>query len=165
MQCSLCYVDCGPLHQINHSGMPICDRCIAAVCQLLPKTQFDRKRPVTSTLPTYRNTKVRKCWICSRFSRWLQERNPEVFGRWRRRPLRVVYRALASGLVERGDKSLPIFLLVLLVSHVLPVQSKSRYGCDLELSILPENGTVRSFTTQYCTLPLGWQAWLTSNHE
>lgn len=123
--------------------MGVCARC----CSTIRRLHQDQPQPrntghIFVTLPAFRYNRVRGCWICYKFSRWLQVNDPKVFKTWRRRSLRLKFAKYAQVFFEEPQQNtlLPSFI------DIVP----SSYGSDsgsfnVEISFMPAAGTVTTY--------------------
>jgi hypothetical protein len=67
------------------------------------------------TLPVYRLGAVHDCWICTKFSKWLEAENPALFKAWQKQSLQVKFTSFGRMRLEqpREDILLPFFVNIL----------------------------------------------------
>lgn len=69
--------------------MPICQRCTSAIAAIYPRP-FPSQR-VTIELPILAQSDIRNCWVCLKFSTWLESEDPSAFDLWQTCPLKVIF--------------------------------------------------------------------------
>jgi hypothetical protein len=132
--------------------MAICSRCSSAIQRLHPQDgRSERKeRYVNVKLPIFGRAGLRGCWICFKFSKWLEAENPKLFKEWRRRSLQVKFTAFGRMGFEQPqqDTILPLFM------DISPLgQEEDGASCQIELNFMSATGTVIVLT--YPALHIG----------
>ena len=127
--------------------MAICHICISAVQKLRP---HDRAVPpgnrVSATLPKISRAAVLDCWICCKFSRWLEAEESNVFETWRREPLPVEFVVFGRFYPEEPHKEnalLPLFINISPLTH-----DSVDDVCEIELNFLAKQGRTISFASK-----------------
>jgi len=114
--------------------MAICDRCSLAIRNLRPHDWPPAQKPEVKTcvrLPRFRRSFIIECWICCKFSQWLEVERPEVLEAWRKKTLLVEFAAFGRIHVDRAGPGVlaPFFI------EILPAGcSKDDLGCEVELN-------------------------------
>ena len=125
--------------------MAICSRCSSAIQRLRPqgKRSERKERDINVNLPIFGRAGVRGCWICFKFSKWLEAENPKLFKEWRRRSLQVKFTAFGRMYSEepQQDILLPLFMDISPSS-----QEKDGATCHIELNFISATGTVIALT-------------------
>jgi hypothetical protein len=121
--------------------MAICSRCSSAIQQLRPQDcPSERKEgDINVKLPVFGRAGVRGCWICFKFSKWLEAKNPRLFKEWRSRSLQVKFTAIGSMHFEehQQDMLLPLFM------DISPSgQEEDGATCEVELDFMSATGIV-----------------------
>ncbi len=121
--------------------MAICSRCSSAIQQLRPHDwQSERKeRNINVKLPIFGHAGIRGCWICFKFSKWLEAENPKLFKEWGRRALQVKFIAFGRMYIEQPqqDVLLPFFM------NISPSgQEEDDATCQIELNFMSATGTI-----------------------
>ena len=77
--------------------MGICSRCSMAVQHFRPHNgrQHEVESRITAVLPRWGDTMALKCWICNKFSKWLETQDRGTFMKWQIEALDVEYAAVA----------------------------------------------------------------------
>jgi hypothetical protein len=119
--------------------MPICETCLVAITKLSPqeKAPPSNERDVDTTLPRFGNWIFRSCWICSKFSKWLEFNHPELFNSWHKMKLPVIYALI--GFLHASRPQVPLLCVIIL--HVT-VQGLDRDddACGFEINLIPGEG-------------------------
>lgn len=119
--------------------MPICKRCSSTIQKLrpqgLPNLQEDLE--VNVTLPIFQPAAVCGCWICSKFSQWLETENFKLFMDWRRRSLRVKFSAFARAHFEQPQQDV---LLPYIMDIVVQAHDSDDASCEVKLHFVPASG-------------------------
>jgi hypothetical protein len=121
--------------------MAICSRCSSAIQRLRPQDWRSKRKEgdVNVKLPVFGRAGVRGCWICFKFSKWLEAENPNLFKEWRRRSLQVKFTVFGRMHFEepQQDMLLPLFM------DISPSgQEKDGATCEIELNFMSATGTV-----------------------
>jgi hypothetical protein len=120
--------------------MAICSRCSSAIQRLRPQDwRPEQKGDINVKLPVFGCADVRGCWICFKFSKWLEAENPNLFKEWRRRSLQVKFTAFGRMHFEQPQQD----MLLPLSMNISP-SGKEEDGttCEIELSFMSTTGTV-----------------------
>src|SRR5688572_3786945 len=95
--------------------MAICSQCKASLEKVCPFTPHGEQE-TAAVLPRHSDDTTHRCWICCKFSDWLQEEDEEEFSAWQQHPLKIrVWRANMA--LKYPDTGVELFILTL---HLLP---------------------------------------------
>ena len=123
--------------------MVICPRCASAIRQLHSQGWLSERedREVAIELPILDHAGVNSCWICSKFSTWLEAEVPRYLDEWRRQSLQVKFTVFGRIYREEPQPDIPLLLLI----NISPLSLKKDYAaCELELNFMTATGTVNS---------------------
>jgi hypothetical protein len=121
--------------------MPVCNRCSTVIQKLRPQqTPLVQTNPVKVELPFLQPTEYANCWICHKFSQWLETDDLLLFEEWRRRPLLVTFFVYGCPLLIKGP---PGFLLPLFIG-IRPESYDDEDFCDIELNFIPHEGNANN---------------------
>jgi len=120
--------------------MGVCATCTAAIQQLRPHDRRENTlRRITVALLGYRDTTVLECWICLKFSQWLQTQDRDAFASWRTQELQVEYfefihlKALPQ---EEPHEN----IIMPFVMGIRPPKHERDNSCFVELNFISPNG-------------------------
>lgn len=116
--------------------MAICGRCTTAIQNIYSQEDQNaqnRERKINVTLPRYRRSSIRKCWVCRKFARWLETETSRVFKVWRRKSIQVEFALLGSIHVKQPEKSR--LLASVLVGISSPSQNRDINGMGCEVGL------------------------------
>ena len=119
--------------------MPVCTNCSSAIIKLLPQ---DRRAvlsdgPIDITLPKLATSTVRDCWICARFSKWLENEHPELLDTWLTQKLGVTYSVMASAHIDESNyPRLRLFLMNITAQGL----DHDDDACGADMTLLPAEG-------------------------
>lgn len=121
--------------------MTICPGCSSAIRRLRPQDlPSEREDPeVTIEVPVLDPAGVNSCWICFKFSRWLEAEAPKYLDEWRRRSLLVKFTAI--GRIYREDPQSDTLLHLSINMSPLSLEEDDA-ACAIELSFTMATGTV-----------------------
>jgi len=105
-----------------------------------------QKSKVTVTFLKFPRAGVHDCWICCKFSRWLETENLNLFKAWRKRSLKVEFATFGRiGFVAppKGNVVLPFFMEVFPSS-----QGSDDCVCAIELNFISAHGRVLPFSNR-----------------
>jgi hypothetical protein len=125
--------------------MPICETCSDAITNLRPqeKALLSDKQDVDTSLPRFGNGTIRTCWVCSKFSKWLEVKHPELFSSWREEKLPVKYAKIGFGHAKRPGA--PLICLLLLNVTVQGLHREDD-ACEFEVNLIPGEGISSTVT-------------------
>jgi hypothetical protein len=121
--------------------MPVCSRCCMVIQKLRPQQVPPlQEDPVKVELPILQPTEYINCWICHKFSQWLETEDLPLFEEWRRRPLLVTFCVYGRPVLING----PPGLLLPLFVGIRPDNVNEEDSCDIELNFIPDEGNVNN---------------------
>ncbi len=71
--------------------MSLCALCLEAVTRLHPHNS-PRKHQQTVNFPPHNVDLIQNCWVCLKFSKWIEKERPSLFSDWQNNPLVAVFR-------------------------------------------------------------------------
>ena len=132
--------------------MAICSSCSMAIQKLRPQDfglVQPKDRKVCVMLPRYRRGAISECWICDKFSRWVEAEHPKLMKVWVRRSLMVEFVAFASMSFEhRNGILLPFIMNIMPSGYEIDIYD----CCSVELNFVAAEGKLITFST--CSSPL-----------
>ncbi len=128
--------------------MAICGRCTTAIQNIYSQEEQNaqnRERKINVTLPRYRRSSIRMCWVCTKFAQWLETEASGVFEAWRRKSIQVEFASSGSIHVKLPEKGR--LLASLLVEISPPGQNKdiNGMGCEVGLDFVTAEGRANIF--------------------
>ena len=120
--------------------MGVCLICLTAIQDLgprdWPRNRNDRSE-VKTTLPKYHLKEVLDCWICAKFSEWLECEDGVAFKEWHIKGLEVEYAGWSRLEVEgmSQEDALPPFFI-----SIFPPSHNVDNGCSIELNFISSQG-------------------------
>lgn len=120
--------------------MGVCSRCLTAIRNLGPHDwprRVSAGSKVILKLPQYHRQEVLGCWICTKFSEWLESEDEAAFVEWRTQSLEVEYAGSARVEIEgmRREDALPPFFM-----SIFPPSHNVDSGCPIELNFISRQG-------------------------
>ena len=117
--------------------MPICTTCSVAITQLRPQDKAPAFNDINITLPRFRSWIVRNCWVCSKFSKWLEAEHPGLFNSWNIDELPVAYTLIGIEHIDRPQDPLISLLMLNITAQGLDPEDDA---CEVEVNLIPGEG-------------------------
>ena len=121
--------------------MAICSRCSSAIRRLHPQEWRSGREDseVNIKIPIFGRAGVNSCWICLKFSRWLEAEVPKVSKEWRRRSLQVKFTVFGRFQLKEPQQDIPMPLSM----SISPLgQEENGLACGIELHFMSTTATV-----------------------
>jgi hypothetical protein len=119
--------------------MSLCQRCTSAVQQLFThRSNPGSSKDVIIQFPVLRQADVHSCWICLKFSKWLEATDPTKFGNWNTAPTSVKYHYFGEIVVRKRNLAPRLFLLITL--HDKNPEEEESFMVDL--AFIRQKGTI-----------------------
>ncbi|KAE9364280.1 HET-domain-containing protein [Stipitochalara longipes BDJ] len=88
--------------------MPVCQSCLSAIEKVYahgPNSQLNQH--VTIQFPVLTQCHIRNCWVCLKFSEWLESEDPSLFDSWKTNPLSVKF-FYSAQIGDRNRANIPL---------------------------------------------------------
>ena len=119
--------------------MAICSRCSSAIQQLRPQDRPSKRedREVVVEVPILGRADVNCCWICFKFSAYLEAKVPGLLNEWRMRSLQVKFTTFGRVYREGPELAAPLLLSI----NISPLGlEEDDAGCEIELNFMTATG-------------------------
>ena len=120
--------------------MPLCGRCTWAIEEVYSQgLDFRLTQDVKIHLPVLSQIDIQSCWVCLKFSKWLESEYPALCGDWKREPLGVKFSHHAH-IVSSEQANSPARLFVGI--GLDGKNSEDDEFCMLDLALISAKGIV-----------------------
>jgi hypothetical protein len=128
--------------------MAICGRCTTAIQNIYSQEEQNaqnRERKINVTLPRYRRSSIRKCWVCRKFAQWLETEASVIFKAWRRKSIKVEFASFGSIHVKRPEEGRLLASVFVEISPLGQNTDINGMGCDVGLDFVTAEGRANIF--------------------
>ena len=92
---------------------------------------------VNVTLPQFEPAVVHECWICDKFSNWLETKHPKLWNDWHKGQFHASYYGVGNAHVAQPGHRLLCLFMMNITAHG---HSHDDDACLVDVSVIPAEG-------------------------